>query len=113
MNIYIYGNDARSHIRRYVIIYTHIHIYVSFFEFKVYMHTGNHGVDRPKLKESFTAMDVVLNLSWDVEVVGVGRRQQKTLRELVVFLRPKKKKKYIYIYITFLVARLSFEIRVS
>ena len=25
---------------------------------------------RPKLKESFTAMDVVFSLSWDVEILG-------------------------------------------
>lgn len=76
MNIYIYGNDVRSHIRRYVIIYIHIHIYVSFLSLHAHMQPW---VDRPKLKESFTAMDVVLNLSSDAEVVGVGRRQQKTL----------------------------------
>ena len=63
-------------------------------------------VDRPKLKESFTAMDVVLNLSSDAEVVGVRQKQQKALRELVVFFRTKK----IY---NFSVARLSFEITVS
>lgn len=89
MNIYIYGNDVRSHIRidmwSYIYIYTYT-IHVSFLSLHAHRQPW---VDRPKLKESFTAMDVVLNLSWDVEVVGVAWRQQKTLREFVVFLRPK------------------------
>ena len=45
MNLYICGNDVCSHIRRYVIIYTHIHIYTC--HFWVYMHTGNHGLIGP------------------------------------------------------------------
>lgn len=91
------------YVDMYIIIYTHIH--PSTCHFWVYMHTVP-WVDRPKLKESFTAMDVVLNLSSDAEVVGVRQKQQKALRELVVFFRTKK----IY---NFSVARLSFEITVS
>ena len=78
---------------------------------------------RPKLKESFTAMDVVFSLSWDVEILGFhGFKNWAICLLLAGDLSPVLSRmsccccfflNQTRCVVTFSVARLSFEILLS